>query len=85
MTIAERRNDVAVRCEAPLFFVIVFLFKRRSEIPAAEELNPTVDCITIMHPLPTSDFAEIPCAAIHCRVWEPLYEMIRVCIKLITR
>ena len=85
VTIAERRDDVAVRRETPRFLVVVFLFKRRSESPAAEELNPTVNCIAIMHPLPTSDIAEIPCAAIHCRVWRPLYEMIRFCIKLKTR
>ena len=48
VTIAERRDDVAVRREAPRLFVIVFLFKRRSENPAAEELNPTVNCIACL-------------------------------------
>ena len=65
VTIAERRDDVAVRRVTPHLILTVFLFKRRPKNSAAEELNPTVHFIAIMHPLPTSHIAEVPRAAIH--------------------
>ena len=81
VTIAERRDDVAVRRVTPRLLVTVFLFERRPENPAAEELNPTVNFIAITHPLPTSHIAEVPCAAIHCRLWRPLCKTIYFLIK----
>ena len=63
----ERRDDVAVRRVTPYVLLTVFLFKRRPKNPAAEEFNPTINFIAIMHPLPTSDTAKVPCGAIHGR------------------
>ena len=68
----ERRDDVAVRRVTPYVLLTVFLFKRRPKNPAAEEFNPTINFIAIVHPLPTSDTAKVPCSAIHSRFWRIL-------------
>ena len=68
----ESRDDVAVRCVAPYVLRTVCLFKRRSKNPAAEKFNPTINFIAIVHPLPTSDTAKVPCSAIHRRFWRIL-------------
>ena len=67
VTIVERRDDVAVRRVTPYVLFTVFVFKRRPKNPAAEEFNPTINFIAIVHPLPTSDTAKVPCSAVHRR------------------
>ena len=69
VTIAKRCDDVAVRRVTPHVLLSVFLFKRSPKNPAAEEFDPPINFIAIMHPLPTSDTAKVPCGAIHGRFW----------------
>ena len=68
----ERRDDVAVRRKTPYVLLTVFFFKRRPKNPADEKFDPTINFIAIVHPLPTSDTAEVPCSAIHRRFWRIL-------------